>query len=185
MRADTTLAAARARLAVLVGLALALAACAVGATASSPSPLPTPTAPAAAHPYAPLADLQREPAAALVMPGADELARGGEERRQVLGRPKAAGVGVAFGTQASAEDVFAYYDRELRALGYTFIPNGVVPATTEFEAWGWCKPAAAFRVGIKNQAKAFEPSFLQGRSYRTVFSADLTGRIASQPCPTP
>ena len=54
--------------------------------------------------------------------------------------------------------------------------------TVELAAWGWCKGAMVFRIGI--QDRAFRPEFYKGQTFATVFDAGLTGRDPSAGCPT-
>ena len=167
-------------LALPLGLWL-LGAAACGVTPASPAPPPAPTATSA---FIPLAVLLQDPAASLAMPGADLLGpgpgmsdiqpnRGGYDPAQVVWW---------YGTQASVPEVFAFYDRELRATGYAYIPFGAVQTTTESDTWNWCKPQAAVRLGVIIQAKYDLAPRLQGRSYRTVLREFLIGRDGS-PCP--
>ena len=168
-------------LALPLGLWLLVAAC--GVTPASPAPLPAPTV---ANPYAPLAMLLQDPAAPLAMPGADDLntGPGTTETQPFRGGYEPAQVTRWLGTQAAAPEVFAFYDRELRAAGYAFIPGGAVQATTESDTWSWCKPQAAFRLGVVIQAKIDLAPLLRGRTYSVVLRTFLTGRDNS-PCPTP
>lgn len=174
----------RAPLAWLLGAALLLGGCQLVPPAS-----PAPPAPpgGAGNPYALLADLAREPAAGLQLPGADEiLPTGGEERGQRLGRPQPAEIGGFYGTQAPAGEVFAYYDRELRARGYVPATQGFLLATAELDLRGWCKPGVAtYRLDIEDQALAFEPRVLGGRTYTTVYRTFLTGLLPTEACPAP
>lgn len=161
---------------------LLLVAVALGACGRRAAPAPTATP--LPNPYAPLATLRADPAAALAPPGAEQLGGGEEERRAYRWRaPDPASVTRLFGVQASQEEVFAYYDRELRALGFAFVPNGAIPGSTETVVWSWCKPGQLYRVAVKDQRKAFAPEFLQGRTFQTVIDARLSGREQA-PCPT-
>lgn len=173
--------ASRAARGVLALLLLALAGCSV----SVPTPGPSPTAVVRPpNPYAPLAVLRQDPAAGLRLPGADGLDTGAGEGETAAGlrgyRP--AEIVHWSGTQASVPEVFAYYDRELRAAGYALIPYGAAQSSTESAVWGWCKPQAAFRLGIVIQAKFDLGRSLQGRTYQTIMRTILTGRDGS-PCP--
>ncbi len=149
---------------------------------------PPPTAPGGANnPYALGRDLAQDPAAALQMPDADLLMGGGPvERRYALAKPLPATVVGIYGTQATPEEVRAWYDRELRAVGYTYIPNGAIHSTGETAVWLWCKGTVGdLRLGIKNPAVRTNPDLNGGRAYRTVFDATLIGLLPSEPCPTP
>jgi len=164
---------------------LLLGACAPGGGTPTPPP-PTPPG-GANNPYALGRDLAQDPAAALRMPGADLLLGGGAlERRQVLGRTQPASVVGIYGTQATPEEVRAWYDRELRARGYAYIPDGAIPSTAELAVWLWCKGRVAdLRLGIKNPAMPTNPDLYRGGAYRTVFDATLLGLLPSETCPAP
>ena len=127
-------------------------------------------------------ELVSDPAWKLRMPGTEELAHFSDERRMTLDGPVDAYDGFAFGTQASDLEVFAFYDQELRRLGWRREPL-VSPSTVELRIWGWCKPRILFRLATKDQPRAFRPEFYRGRSYVTVFDARLRGRDTSFPCP--
>ena len=168
-------------LALPLGLWLLVAAC--GVTPASPAPLPAPTV---AVPLIPLAVLQTDPAAVLTMPGTDLLDTGPgmNDVRPFRGGYEPARIVHRFGTQASSQAVFAYYDQALVAVGYRFFPNIAILGSSESDTWVWCKPLATLRLSILIQDRAFDPALLQGRMYTTVFMTFLTGRDNS-PCPTP
>lgn len=138
------------------------------------------------NPYALLADLQRDPAATLALPGGDVLASGGSERYQSMLKPHPATVAAIVGTQERLPAIYAFYDRALVARGYTSgRPGGV--GSAEFASWEWCGPGTYYRLSIDEEARAFEPAILGGRTYHTVFHATLRGRDTA-PClpdPTP
>lgn len=161
----------------LLGLALLLPAC---GWSTGPQSTPTPRP----NPYTPLRDLRADPAGMLRLPTSDYLAGGGEERfTPAFGQPSPASLLGTYGTPAPQEEVFAFYDRELRVLGFAFIPNGSIPGSTETVVWSWCRPGARYRLSIREQARGLEPTVLQGRTYRTVFDARLIGRDHT-PCRT-
>ena len=134
------------------------------------------------NPFPERSVLLAEPAATLRMAGAEELAKVGDERRMTIEGPISAFEGAIFGSQASALEVFAFYDRELRRLGWVQ-DRFVIRSTVELDAWGWCKPRLLFRLAIKDRERAFEPRFYQGRTYATVFDARIRGRDPDAPCP--
>jgi len=135
------------------------------------------------NPYLPQSALQNEPAAKLRYPGATQLGRVSHERETTFDGPLPAVDGFVFGADVGREDLFAYYDRELRRLGWQQDDYGIYETTVETDMWGWCKPRMSFRLAIKDQDRAYDPSFYKGRTYRTVFEANLQGRDADVPCP--
>ncbi len=142
------------------------------------------TAACVANPYVERRVLVGDPAWKLRMPGSEELAHFSDERRMTLDGPVDAYDGFAFGTQASDLEVFAFYDGELRRMGWRQ-ERLIYAATTELRVWAWCKPPMLFRVGIEDQERAFRPEFYRGRSYVTVFDARLQGWDPDAPCPKP
>lgn len=96
--------------------------------------------------------------------------------------PRNAFHGAIFGTQASQEEVSAFYDDELTRLGWQRDTYQVFASTGELEAWGWCKPRMRFRLAIKKPGN-FEESFYQGKTFATVFDARLIGRDPDVACP--
>lgn len=62
--------------------------------------------------------LEADPAAQLRMPGATELAHGGNEARMSVDGPVHAMTLRVFGIDGSPSDVFAHYDRQLKSLGW-------------------------------------------------------------------
>ncbi len=136
------------------------------------------------NPYVERRDLVADPAWKLRMPGSEELAHFADERRMTIDGPVAPYDGFAFGTQARDLEVFAFYDGELRRMGWQQ-EYLISAATTELRVWAWCKPRLLFRLGIEDQERAFRPEFYRGRSYVTVFDARLQGRDPDAPCPEP
>lgn len=88
-----------------------------------------------------------------------------------------------FGTQVSAADVHAFYERELARLDWKTDPLATSPDTVELDAWGWCKGAMVFRIGIQDQARAFRQDFYRGQTFKTVFDARIRGRDPARGCP--
>ena len=172
----------RARFALIAIVAVLLLAC--GAGAATPSPPPPPGG--AQHPYALLADMQRDPAAAVRLPGSDVVGGGGSERAWALGRPRPAAINEVYGVQETAEAIIAYYDRELRAIGYTPADRGFLPSQTELAVRGWCKPGTAtMRLAILDQTVDFLDSNLRDGRYRIIFDTYLAGLLPSETCPNP
>jgi hypothetical protein len=134
-------------------------------------------------PYLPRSSLQNEPAAKLRYPAATQLGRVSTEREMTFDGPLPAIEGAVFGADVNREDLFAYYDRELRGLGWQQDLYEIYRTTVETDAWGWCKPRMSFRLAIKDRDRAYDPSFYKGQTYRTVFEANLQGRDADVTCP--
>lgn len=129
------------------------------------------------------ADLQRDPASQLRIGGAVELLHFGGDNQMTLDGPVDAWDGYIFGVQIPSRDVLAYYARELARLGWREDPLRTSRLTTETDAKAWCSSNANFSVGIKDQARAFQPDFYQGRSFQTVYEARITARPTGAPCP--
>lgn len=131
-----------------------------------------------------LAALQGEPAAALRMTGTVELGHFYGDRESTIEGAVYATDHRVFGVSETDDSVRAFYDRELQRLGWQ--PDRLATAmdSVELAAWGWCKGAMVFRIGIQDQPRAFRPEFYKGQTFRTVFDAGLIGRDPSAGCPT-
>ena len=133
------------------------------------------------HPSLERRVLESDHAAAILMPGAEELAQFGKERGDTVTGPAFATHAYLFGTQAGDEEVIAFYDRELRRLGWAREDDAVVSGSTDRYVSGWCKPRLTYRLAMK-QERAFEPSVYQGKTFRTVFDAGLVAVRAGRTC---
>jgi len=131
-----------------------------------------------------LAALQREPAASIRLPDAVDLGRFSGEKETTFEGAQPAFEAHVFGTPQSDDEVRNFYDRELVRLGWQSDRLAASLGSTELEAWGWCKNAMKFRVGIQDQPRAFRPEFYRGQSFRTVFDARIVGRDPTIGCPT-
>ncbi len=136
-----------------------------------------------AHTLLSYTDLKSDPAYALRMPAADELARVGGDARTGIDGSTPAFAGHIFGTMATSADVYAYYESELARLGWHTQPPPFSMSTDELENRLYCKPKASFRLAIKNKDTAFQPAFYRGRAYVTVFDATLITADPESPCP--
>ncbi|MBI3521828.1 MAG: hypothetical protein HY071_01855 [Chloroflexi bacterium] len=130
-----------------------------------------------------LAALQRESAASLRMPDTVDLGHFYSDKLSTLEGPQRAFDAHVFGVQSSDVDVHAFYDREITRLGwqYDFLATSI--SSVELAAWGWCKGAMVFRIGIQDQPRAFRSEFYKGQTFRTVFDARIRGRDPSLGCP--
>ncbi len=131
-----------------------------------------------------LAALQREPAAAIRLSDATDLGHFSGEKASTLEGPQPAFDAHVFGAQRSAEEVRAFYDQALVRSGWQADRLAASLSTTELQAWGWCKGAMKFRIGIEDQPRAFRPEFYRGQSFQTVFDARIVGRDPAIGCPT-
>lgn len=132
-----------------------------------------------------LADLQADPAFALRMPGAGELAEVGAEHAVGIEGRTPTFAGHIFGTLTTSADVYAFYERELGRLGWRLDTPPFASSTAELENRLYCNSKRSFRLAIKNKATAFEPAFYRGRSYTTVFDARLIATDPKTSCPRP
>ena len=128
------------------------------------------------------AELARDDAHQIRMPGAVELAHVGNGRRSTIEGEQEPFDGFIFGTQSSAEDVRAYYSREVARLGWRPDDYQVFAATTEMGAWGWCKPAMRARLSIVRPT-TYGETLYGGRTFATTFDARLIGRDPQVKCP--
>jgi len=130
-----------------------------------------------------LGTLQRDPASAIRMPDAIELGHFSGDQRTTLEGPQTAFDSRVFGAQATEDAVRSFYDTKLRQLGWQSDRLAGVMTTVETAAWGWCKGAMVFRVGIEDQPRAFKPEFYRGQTFRTVYEAAIEGRDPTLGCP--
>lgn len=128
-------------------------------------------------------DLRNDPAFALRMDGADELAEVGGEARTGVDGSTPTFAGHIFGTTAASAQVYAYYERELTRLGWHAQPPPFAMSTAEIENRLYCTDKASFRLAIEDRDRAFQPAFYRGRTYATVFDATLIAVGPGQPCP--
>ena len=132
-----------------------------------------------------LADLRADPAFALRMPEAEELAQVGGEDTVGIDGSRPAFAGHIYGTAATSADVYGFYERELGRLGWRPETPPYSRSTAELENRLYCESKISFRLAIKNKATAFEPAFYRGRSYATVFDARLIAADPKATCPRP
>jgi hypothetical protein len=134
------------------------------------------------HPSVERSQLEAEAAAKIRMAGAEELAHFARERGSSVEGPAFAHDSYVFGTMASEQEVIAFYDERLRALGWTRDDLAVYPGSTDLKARGWCKPRMAYRLAIVDQPRAFSPEFYRGKSFVTVYDAGLLAREVDAKC---
>src|SRR5688572_16990354 len=131
------------------------------------------------------ADLEAEAAFTLQMPGADELARIGGDRRFTWEGEQQPFAGHIYGTTATSADVYSYYESELERLGWLKQSLPYSRSSAELENSLYCKKGRQFRLAIKNKDTAFQAAFYRGRVYTTVFDARLHPHDPKSPCPLP
>jgi hypothetical protein len=128
------------------------------------------------------ADLAKDPAASVRMPGAEELLHVGNVRRMTIDGQQRAFDGRIFGVMVPSAELIAHYDRELLALGWQR-ERATGLSTVELELRSWCKPKLWFRLGIADKERAFDPALYRGRDFVTVFDARLVGVDPKSECP--
>ena len=116
------------------------------------------------------------------MPGAVELLHFGGDNQMTIDGPIDAWDGYIFGVPVTPAEVFAFYGQELARLGWRE-DTRLTQLTTETDVRVWCSSSANFRIGIKDQARAFQPDFYRGQSFRTVYEARITARGPGASCP--
>jgi hypothetical protein len=131
------------------------------------------------------ADLEADATFDVQMPGADELARVGGDRRFTLDGEQVPFAGHIYGTTATSADVYAFYESELARLGWHKQALPYPRSSAEIENRLYCKTGAEFRLAIKNKETAFRPEFYRGRVYTAVFDARLIAVDPRSPCPLP
>ena len=95
----------------------------------------------------PLATIKAESALKLVMPGSRVIGPLEQDRENTIEGPVAALAGAEFETTADQTAVFAYYEDQLAALGWT-PTRAPLLSTIDAAGRGWCKPRMNFRVTV-------------------------------------
>ncbi|MBU6423436.1 MAG: hypothetical protein KGQ88_05305 [Chloroflexi bacterium] len=112
----------------------------------------------------------------------------GERFMNITG-PEVAFYGHVFGVQSSVEEERAFFDRELRKLGWT--PDfGPILSSGEADGWGWCKPRMYYRLSAFDPQQYDRVGVADGAKYATVIDARLQGTLDAcphtpRPFPTP
>ena len=127
-------------------------------------------------------ELVADPAAKVRMPGADELAHFAREKEFTVEGQAHAFDAHVFGTSAREQEVIAFYDQRITALGWVRDDFAVFAGSTDLKARGWCKSRMAYRLAIKDQRRAFNPEFYRGKTYVTVYDAGLQAREPDAKC---
>jgi hypothetical protein len=131
------------------------------------------------------ADLEADPAFALRLSQADELARVGADRTITLEGEQPPFAGHIYGTSGTSAEVYAFYEVELARLGWRPQRPPYPRSTAELESRLYCKSRVEFRLAIKDKETAFRPEFYQGHVYTTVFDARLRAIDPNASCPLP
>ena len=101
---------------------------------------------AACSDYGPIASLQAMPEASLYAPGSKVVREFTTPQTYSPDGSSGASVGHNLATTASGAAIIAFYDRRLRANGWT--PSDPVRGSNDLEDAGWQKGGAYFRVAI-------------------------------------
>ncbi|SRR5258708_5582754 len=150
--------------------------------------------------FSSLSDLNAEEASKLYMPNAFTLddkkldgpkltqlqldSSATEKKQGIEGIEPATCCHVALGTQATQQDVFNFYNTELKKLGWVSTKYDVFQTTTETKIYGWCKPKRLFRLGFFDKKEyAYDPKIGKDWNYITYFTTYLTGESSSARCP--
>ncbi|HVA75758.1 MAG TPA: hypothetical protein VNF71_14460 [Acidimicrobiales bacterium] len=124
---------------------------------------------AACSDYGPIASLQAMPEASLYAPGSKVVREFTTPQTYSPDGSSGASVGHNLATTASGADVIAFYDRRLRANGWT--PIDPVHGSNDLEDAGWQKGGAYFLVAIAYpQALSAD---LRAEGYTTWYVAEV------------
>lgn len=120
-------------------------------------------------------DLAKLPEAQLFYPGSTLLGSGGTDYESGIWGSNPAVWGNRLGTDASKDDVFAFYDRELVARGWQ-ASGGTAVGTAEVEGRGWQKGRVEIQVVILRKSDPQNPTAIN--AYQSPYRITL---IAPRP----
>lgn len=127
--------------------------------------------------------LKEEPAARIVMPGSILLGEVGADRVDTPTGPSPAFYGRIAGIDRTPTDVRAYFEREIRALGWI---DDAPPAlgVSERDGWGWCKVRMRFRLTIVDPVRLARTGISFGSDLpATIYDATLIASDSACPLP--
>jgi len=127
------------------------------------------SATAACSDYGPIASLQAMPEASLYAPGSKVVREFTTPQSNSFDGGSDASVGHNLATTASGADVIAFYDRRLRADGWT--PIDPVRGSNDMDTTGWQKGGVYFIVAIAYPEAL--PADLRAAGYTTWYVAEL------------
>ena len=114
--------------------------------------------------------MARQPEAELVYPDSAELAEGGHDRvDDFLGTTRAMWW-LLLRTDASIEEVHAFYDAELADRGWE--TGSRVRSTDEIETYSWTRDGIRFRLGFK-ELDELDSQSEEGKAFSTVYEISL------------
>lgn len=121
-----------------------------------------------------LPQLRARPEDQLIYPGTETVMRLGREPTTALRQPIAALSGYVLGAQASAEEISAFYDRELRARSWAVITTSeLLFGSNESQMKGWRSGALTFRLAVLRKGDPRNPGPEVTDRYVTVFRTEL------------
>jgi hypothetical protein len=94
-----------------------------------------------------LAMIKIDPALQLALPASRQVGTIAQDRSETIEGRFPASAGAEFETSSDQATVFAYYERELSALGWR-PSRQLILTTIEAAGRAWCKPRMIFRVTI-------------------------------------
>lgn len=109
-------------------------------------------------------------------PGSTLIGQGGKDAENGPVFYSRASAGGTAGTNATIEDVFAFYDRELTTRGWRLSTADTAVGTSDLRAYAWRKGSVIFRLAFLRKGDPRNPS--TGDSFTTPFDFAL---IADDP----
>jgi len=108
----------------------------------------------------------------LYYPGSTLIGQGTKDAETGPSGYSRANAGATLGTDATADEVVAFYTREIAARGWQVSDIDGVGTTSDLAAYGWRKGHVAFRVAILRPHDPRNPTAID--SYRTAYTILLT-----------
>lgn len=129
------------------------------------------------------ADLEKDPAAQIVMPQAILLGEVGRDEVRTPTGPSPAFYGRIATTDEPAERVRAFFERQVLSLGWIADAPPAL-AISERAGWGWCKPGIRFRLTIVDPVRLARTGIEFDQELRATMY-DATLMASERPCPLP